>query len=98
MSGVESLPERIASEGLQGIRVAIGDEYLRRLDCLAVARRDGVWSTFYVDERSSIEERSARTYADESSAVEGFLERLRLQKRKVEIHEELRERRRHQGE
>lgn len=78
--------------------VALGDDHLRRPDCLAVARRDGAWSTFYVDERAAVEERSLHTFPDEVSAVADFLDRLRSQHRKLEIQDELRNRRRRAGE
>jgi hypothetical protein len=95
---LESLPARMEAEGLNRVCVALGDDYLRRPDCLAVARRDGVWSTFYVDERAAVEERSLHTFPDEVSAVADFLDRLRLQHRKREIQDELRDRRRRAGE
>jgi hypothetical protein len=95
---LESLPAQMEAEGLNRVCVALGDDYLRRPDCLAVARRDGVWSTFYVDERAAVEERSLHTFPDEVSAVADFLDRLRLQHRKREIQDELRDRRRRAGE
>ena len=67
-------------------------------DCLAVARRDGVWSTFYIDERAAVEEASLHAFPDEVSAVADFLDRLRSQHRKLEIQDELRDRRRRAGE
>ncbi|VXB94186.1 hypothetical protein [Frigoribacterium sp. 9N] len=93
-----SLPAQMEAEDVNRIRVALGDDYLRRPDCLAVARRDGVWSTFYVDERAAVEERSLHTFPDEVSAVADFLDRLRSQHRKLEIQDELRDRRRRAGE
>lgn len=93
-----SLPAQMEAEDVNRIRVALGDDYLRRPDCLAVARRDGVWSTFYVDERAAVEERSLHTFPDEVSAVADFLDRLRSQHRKLEIRDELRDRRRRAGE
>lgn len=93
-----SLPAQMEAEDVNRIRVALGDDYLRRPDCLAVARRDGVWSTFYVDERAAVEERSLHTFPDEVSAVADFLDRLRSQNRKLEIQDELRDRRRRAGE
>ncbi len=95
---LESLPAQMEAEGLTRVSVALGDVYLRRPDCLAVARRDGVWSTFYVDERAAVEERSLHTFPDEVSAVADFLDRLRSQHRKLEIQDELRDRRRRAGE
>jgi hypothetical protein len=95
---LESLPAQMEAEGLNRVCVALGDDYHRRPDCLAVARRDGVWSTFYVDERAAVEERSLHTFPDEVSAVADFLDRLRLQHRKREIQDELRDRRRRAGE
>jgi len=95
---LESLPAQMEAEGLDRVRVALGDVYLRRPDCLAVARRDGVWSTFYIDERAAVEERSPHTFPDEASAVADFLHRLRSQHRKLEIQDELRDRRRRAGE
>ncbi|KPG88063.1 hypothetical protein [Frigoribacterium sp. RIT-PI-h] len=94
---LESLPAQMA-EGLDRVHVALGDVYLRRLDCLAVARRDGVWSTFFIDERAAVEEASLHTFPDEASAVADFLDRLRSQHRKLEIQDELRDRRRRAGE
>ncbi|MBD8141068.1 hypothetical protein IFT36_11000 [Frigoribacterium sp. CFBP 13605] len=93
-----SLPAQMEAEDVNRVRVALGDDYLRRPDCLAVARRDGVWSTFYVDERAAVEERSLHTFPDEVSAVADFLDRLRSQHRKLEIQDELRDRRRRAGE
>ncbi|MBD8487100.1 hypothetical protein IFT79_15910 [Frigoribacterium sp. CFBP 8759] len=93
-----SLPAQMEAEDVNRIRVALGDDYLRRPDCLAVARRDGVWSTFYVDERAAVEERSLHTFPDEVSAVADFLDRLRSQHRKLETQDELRDRRRRAGE
>ena len=93
-----SLPAQMEAEDVNRVRVALGDDYLRRPDCLAVARRDGVWSTFYVDERAAVEERSLHTFPDEVSAVADFLDRLRSQHRKLEIRDELRDRRRRAGE
>ncbi|WP_285063767.1 hypothetical protein, partial [Frigoribacterium sp. ME-P-080] len=93
-----SLPAQMEAEDVNRIRVALGDDYLRCPDCLAVARRDGVWSTFYVDERAAVEERSLHTFPDEVSAVADFLDRLRSQHRKLEIQDELRDRRRRAGE
>ncbi|KQN41037.1 hypothetical protein [Frigoribacterium sp. Leaf44] len=98
MTDLESLPAHMEAEGLNRVRVALGDVYLRRPDCLAVARRDGVWSTFYVDARAAVEERSLHTFPDEVSAVADFLDRLRSQHRKLEIQDELRDRRRRAGE
>jgi hypothetical protein len=95
---LESLPAQMEAEGLNRVCVALGDDYPRRPDCLAVARRDGVWSTFYIDERAAVEERSLHTFPDEVSAVADFLDRLRLQHRKREIQDELRDRRRRAGE
>lgn len=95
---LESLPAQMEAEGLTRVSVALGDVYLRRPDCLAVARRDGVWSTFYVDERAAVEERSLHTFPDEVSAVADFLDRLRSQHHKLEIQDELRDRRRRAGE
>ncbi|MBD8537424.1 hypothetical protein [Frigoribacterium sp. CFBP 8751] len=93
-----SLPAQMEAEDVNRIRVALGDDYLRRPDCLAVARRDGVWSTFYVDELAAVDERSLHTFPDEVSAVADFLDRLRSQHRKLEIQDELRDRRRRAGE
>lgn len=93
-----SLPAQMEAEDVNRIRVALGDDYLRRPDCLAVARRDGVWSTFYVDELAAVDERSLHTFPDEVSAVADFLDRLRSQQRKLEIRDELRDRRRRAGE
>jgi hypothetical protein len=95
---LESLPAQMEAEGLNRVRVALGDVYLRRPDCLAVARRDGVWSTFYIDERAAVEEASLHAFPDEVSAVADFLDRLRSQHRKLEIQDELRDRRRRAGE
>ena len=95
---LESLPAQMEAEGLVRVRVALGDVYLRRPDCLAVARRDGVWSTFYIDERAAVEKRSLHAFPDEVSAVADFLDRLRSQHRKLEIQDELRDRRRRSGE
>jgi len=95
---LESLPAQMEAEGLKRVRVALGDVYLRRPDCLAVARRDGVWSTFYIDERAAVEEASLHAFPDEVSAVADFLDRLRSQHRKLEIQDELRDRRRRAGE
>lgn len=98
MTDLESLPAQMEAEGLVRVRVALGDVYLRRPDCLAVARRDGVWSTFYIDERAAVEKRSLHAFPDEVSAVADFLDRLRSQHRKLEIQDELRDRRRRSGE
>ena len=98
MTDLASLPAQMEAEDVNRVRVAIGDDYLRRPDCLAVARHDGVWSTFYVDERAAVEERSLHTFADEVSAVADFLDRLRSQHCKLEIQDELRDRRRRAGE
>jgi hypothetical protein len=98
MTDLASLPAQMEAEDVNRVRVALGDDYLRRPDCLAVARRDGVWSTFYVDERAAVEERSLHTFPDEVSAVADFLDRLRSQHRKLEIRDELRDRRRRAGE
>ncbi|WAC51939.1 hypothetical protein [Frigoribacterium sp. SL97] len=95
---LESLPAQMEAEGLNRVRFALGDVYLRRPDSFAVARRDGVWSTFHVDERAAVEERSLHTFPDEVSAVADFLDRLRSQHRKLEIRDELRDRRRRAGE
>ena len=95
---LESLPAQMEAEGLDRVHVALGDVYLRRLDCLAVARRDGVWSTFFIDERAAVEEASLHTFPDEDSAVADFLDRLRSQHRELEIQDELRDRRRRAGE
>ncbi|ROS49458.1 hypothetical protein [Frigoribacterium sp. PhB24] len=94
MTDLASLPAQMEAEGLDRFRVALGDVYLSRSDCLAVARRDGVWSTFFVDERAAVEERSLHAFPDEVSAVADFLDRLRSQHRKLEIQDELRDRRR----
>ncbi|MGY3262139.1 hypothetical protein [Frigoribacterium sp. 2355] len=95
---LESLPAQMEVEGLTRVSVALGDVYLRRQDCLVVARRECVWSTFYVDERAAVEERSLHAFPDEVSAVADFLDRLRSQHRKLEIQDELRDRRRRAGE
>ena len=95
---LESLPAQMEAEGLDRVHVALGDVYLRRLDCLAVAPRDGVWSTFFIDERAAVEEASLHAFPDEVSAMADFLDRLRSQHRKLEIQDELRDRRRRSGE
>jgi hypothetical protein len=78
---VPTLDETLAvlrDEGLLRYEHVIDGDYTGRINCLVLVERDGVWSSFFTDERASVVESSTRTYPDLSHALEDFVNLMRL--------------------
>lgn len=81
----------LRDEGLLRYAHVIDGDYTGRINCLVLVERDGVWSSFFTDERASVVESSTRTYPDFSHALEDFVALMRLTAREQQTLNQIRE-------
>jgi hypothetical protein len=80
-----ALRTQVDAGELGHLNAIIGDATTGKPFALVLARRDEVWSTYFLDERGLVEEQSVRTYDDVESAAADFLRLLRNLARIEEI-------------
>ena len=88
-----ALRTQVDAGGLGHLNAVIGDASTQKPFALVLARRDEVWSTYFLDERGLVEEQSIRTYDDVEAAAADFLRLLGNLARIEEIGAELAARR-----
>lgn len=88
-----ALRTQVDAGGLGHLNAVIGDASTQKPFALVLARRDEVWSTYFLDERGLVEEQSIRTYDHVEAAAADFLRLLGNLARIEEIDAELAARR-----